>query len=198
MKSMHVKLTFVEPVLGSSPNSQEVLRKYIASKSENPSKMEEEADAIKEEDEEETVTRTVFPRLDDGTPFLWDYQVKGFFKSACQALNMASPSTKLSAFKKKIDLLVFVDERKSPYILPEDSEMGILTRPLRAATAKGERIALAESEMIPAGTTVEFTITTLEDDLLKRVKDWLDYGRFNGLGQWRNAKYGSFTWELVE
>lgn len=196
MKTMKVELTFVEPVLGSSPNSQDVLRKYIADKSGSPAKTEEEVASI-EEPEEDLPTRTIFPRLDDGTPFLWDYQVKGFFKSACQALNMASPSTKLSAFKRKIDQLVFVEERKIPYILPENGEIDILTRPLRAATAKGERIALAESEMIPEGTKVSFTIMTLDDSLFKRISDWLDYGRFNGLGQWRNAKYGSFTWREI-
>jgi hypothetical protein len=36
------------------------------------------------------------------------------------------------------------------------------------------------------------------DDLLDTVREWLDYGQYNGLGQWRNASYGSFTWEEVE
>lgn len=196
MKKMKVELTFMEPVLGSSPSSQDVLRKYIASKSEDPSKIEEEAATVTDEDE--TPTRTIFPRTEDGEPFLWDYQVKGFFKSACQALNMISPSSKLPAFKRKIDQLVFVDERKIPYILPDGTDIDLMTRPLRAATAKGERIALAESEMIPAGTKVSFTITALDDSLMKRVGDWLDYGQYNGIGQWRNAKYGSFTWKLCD
>lgn len=194
MKKMVVELTFVEPILGSTPGSQEALRKYIAEKAENPAKTEEEVDSI---EDQEDPTLTIFPRMDDGTPFLWDYQVKGFFKSACQALNMIDAAGKLTAFKRKIDQLVFVDERRIPYKMPEGAEIGLLTRPLRAQTAKGERIALANSEMLPEGTTVRFTITVLEDSLMKRVRDWLDYGAYNGLGQWRNAKYGSFTWKEV-
>lgn len=194
MKKMIVELTFVEPILGSTPASQEALRKYIAEKAENPAKTEEEVNSI---EDLKDPTLTIFPRTDDGTPFLWDYQVKGFFKSACSALNMANPGSKLVSYRKRIDLLVFIDERRIPYQMPEGTEMGLLTRPLRANTPKGERIALSNSEMLPAGTTVRFTITVLEDTLMKRVRNWLDYGAYNGLGQWRNAKYGSFTWKEV-
>lgn len=194
MKTIKVRLTFTEKVLGSTSGDPEVTRSYIASKAEDAAKIEEEVAAIGVDGVEEKA-KTVFPRLEDGTPFLWDYQVRGFFKSACQALNMADAKHKLSAYKKKIDLLVFVNERKIPYILPEGGEIGDLQRPLRGQTAQGERIALAISETIPERTTVEFSITTLEDDLMKRVRDWLNYGRYNGLGQWRNGSYGRFTWE---
>lgn len=196
MSTMKVRLTFTEPVLGSTAGDPEITRSYIASKAEDAKKIEEEVAAIGVDGVEEK-TMTIFPKLEDGTPFLWDYQVKGFFKSACQALNMADASHKLTAYKKKIDLLVFVQERKIPYILPEGGEIGSLQRPLRGQTAQGERIALANSETIPAGTTVEFTVECLDDQLMKRVIQWLDYGRYNGLGQWRNASYGRFTWEQM-
>lgn len=194
MKTLKVKLTFVEKVLGSTPGDPEVARSYIASKAEDAAKIEDEIAAIGVEGVEEK-QKTVFPRLEDGTPFLWDYQVRGFFKSACSALNMADTKSKLTAFKKKIDLLVFVNERKIPYVIPEGGEIGELQRPLRAQTMKGERVALAFSETIPEGSTVTFTITVLEDSLLDRVKDWLDYGAYNGIGQWRNGSYGRFRWE---
>lgn len=197
MKKIKVELTFMEPVLGSTPCSQDALRKFVAPKSNDGAKMEEEIESL-EETEEGDSTVTVFPRTKKGEPFLWDYQVKGFFKSACQAMNMINPGKKLTAFKRKIDQLVFVDERRIPYMLPDGGEIENMTRPLRAQTAKGERIALASSEMLPEGTKVQFTITTLEDSLMDRVIEWLDYGRYNGLGQWRNAKYGSFTWEEIE
>ena len=197
MKNLKVKLTFTEPILGSTPGDPEIARTYIASKAENAAKIEDEVASIGVDGVEEK-TMTVFPRLEDGTPFLWDYQVRGFFKSACNALNLANPKDKLTSYKKKIDLLVFVDERKIPYILPEGGVIGSLQRPLRAQTMQGERVALANSEMIPAGTEVTFGITVLDDNLAKKVKDWLDYGRFNGFGQWRNGSYGRFTWELLE
>lgn len=196
MKEIKVKLTFTEPILGSTAADKDIARNYIASKAPDAPKIEEEVEALGVDAVEEK-SMTIFPRLEDGTPFLWDYHVRGFFKSACQALNMAEPGKKLAAFKKKIDLLVFVNERKIPYILPDGGEVGNLQRPLRAQTAQGERVALANSEMIPAGTTCEFSITVLQDDLLSRVRDWLSFGRFNGLGQWRNGSYGRFEWEEV-
>lgn len=197
MKEFRVKLTFTEPILGSTAGDPEITRNYIASKAEDALKIEEEVAALGVDAVEEK-GMTIFPKLEDGTPFLWDYQVRGFFKSAAQAINMAEPKDKLTAYKKKIDLLVFVDERKIPYVLPEGGKIGNLQRPLRGQTAQGERIALANSEIIPAGTTVTFTIRVLEDGLMRRVKDWLDYGRYNGIGQWRNASYGRFKWEAVE
>lgn len=197
MKSVKVELTFTEMVLGSTSGDPEITRNYIASKAEDAKKIEEEVAAIGVDGVEEKAM-TVFPKLEDGTPFLWDYQVRGFFKSACDALNMINPGTKLPAYKKKIDKLVFVRERKIPYILPEGGEMGKLQRPLRGMTAQGERIALASSETVPAESKVTFTIDILQDDLEKRVYDWLDYGRYNGLGQWRNGSYGRFTWRQVK
>ena len=195
MKEMKVRITFTEPVLGSQSGDPEITRNYIASKAEDAPKIEEEVAAIGVEGVEEK-TMTVFPKQ-DGKPFLWDYQVRGFFKSACQALNMADAKNKLPAFKKKIDTLVFIKERRIPYTLPEGGTIGTLQRPLRGMTAQGERICLANSETIPAGTTAEFAVQCLEESLMKRVRDWLDYGRFNGIGQWRNASYGRFTWEEI-
>ena len=111
MKEMKVRLTFTEMVLGSTSGDPDITRNYIASKSEDAKKIEEEVAAIGVDGVEEKAM-TIFPKLENGTPFLWDYQVRGFFKSACGALNMANPGNKLTAHKKKIDLLVFVNERK--------------------------------------------------------------------------------------
>ena len=76
-------------------------------------------------------------------------------------------------------------------------EMTICERPLRAQTAQGERVALSCSESIPAGSTMEIEITTLTDDLMNTVIEWLDYGKLNGLGQWHNSGKGRFIWEDI-
>ena len=76
-------------------------------------------------------------------------------------------------------------------------EMTICERPLRAQTAQGERVALSCSESIPAGSTMEIEITTLTDDLMNTVIEWLDYGKLNGLGQWHNSGKGRFSWEDI-
>jgi len=136
-------------------------------------------------------------RLEDGTPFLWDYQIKGFLKDAAGMLNRTMAKEKrLKAHKKIVDGLIFVKPRKIPIQL--SGEITILERPLRGQTAQGERICLARSEAAPADSKIEFEIIFLDPKLEKAVKLWLDYGQWRGLGQWRNASYGRFSWREVQ
>lgn len=76
--------------------------------------------------------------------------------------------------------------------------MGDCQRPLRASTAQGERVALANSETVPAGSWCDVEITVLKDDLIKMVKECLAYGKLKGIGQWRNSSKGRFVFELTE
>lgn len=193
MKQMKVRIEFLEDILGTANADKDVHSEFIASKAPDAPTREEEVASLGVE-EVEHKEMTIFPRLEDGTPFLWDYQIRGFFKSAAQAMSYIGGKSKLTAYKKKVDLLVFVKERKIPLIIPEGEEMGNCQRPLRASTMQGDRVALANSETCPAGTTAEFTIEVLQDDLMKHVIEWLDYGKYNGLGQWRNSGAGSFVW----
>lgn len=197
MKEIKVRITFKEEVLGTANSDKDIHEEYIASKAPDaPSKAEEVA-AL---GVEEVVLKgmTIFPKDENGNPFLWDYQVKGFFKSAASAGSYIGGDFKLANYKKKIDLLVFINERRIPLCIPEGMEMGTCQRPLRAQTMQGERVALANSETCPAGTTAEFTIRVLDDSMAKFVYQWLDYGQYNGFGAWRNSSKGSFTWRLIE
>ena len=148
--------------------------------------------------EYEEKSMTVFPRLDDGTPFVWDYQWKGYFKDCCGMLRRADGtlSKKLKAYKKEIDGLIFVKPRMIPITL--NGKVGICERPLRASTPQGERVALASSEEIPAGSTITFKVLALRAGLLPAVREWLDYGLFRGLRQWRNSGKGRFVWEELD
>lgn len=197
MKEIKVKLTFTEPILGTSPADQEVYRNFIGTKAPDASTVEDEVasigvDAVVEKG------MTVFHRMEDGTPFLYDYQIKGFFKDTCGGLRKVDKtvSSKIKAYKKEIDKLIFPEPRCIP--IHFDGNITECQRPLRAQTAQGERISLAISEQIPAGATVEFTVVCLCDDHEKAVREWLDYGRFSGIGQWRNSGKGRFTWEEIE
>lgn len=84
---MKVKITLLEEVLGSSPSNEELLATYIASKAPTSDLTTEEVDNIKAQNAEDRVT--VFPKTADGTPFLYDYQVKGMFKDSCKMLAKA-------------------------------------------------------------------------------------------------------------
>ena len=196
MKTMKVRLTFTESILGTSPNDPEIYRSYIGSKAPDAASVDEEvaalgADAVAEQQ------MTVFPTLDDGTPYLYDYQIKGFFKDTCGGLKRVSStrSAKIKAYKKIIDKLIFVFPRKIPFDGVE--EILECQRPLRAQTAQGERVTLAMSEEIPAGASVTFEIRMLDDGDYETVREWLDYGIYSGIGQWRNASHGRFTWEEI-
>ena len=85
MKSIKVRLTFTEPLLGTWPSNQNVARDYIASKSPDAATIEDEIAALGV-DATANKAMTVFPRSAEGQPILYDYQVKGFFKDACGML----------------------------------------------------------------------------------------------------------------
>lgn len=196
MKEMKVRLEFFEEVLGTASSDPEIHEKYIASNAPDAPSRKEEVEALGAEEVFEK-SMTVFPRLDDGTPFLWDYQIKGFFKDSCGMLRKVkdTASSKIKAYKKEIDGLIFVKEREIPFIF--DGEMGICQRPLRASTAQGERIALSSSETVPAGAKIEFTIQYMVDSDLAAICEWLDYGELRGIGQWRNSGKGRFKWHDI-
>lgn len=73
-----------------------------------------------------------------------------------------------------------------------------LERPLRAETMQGDRVALAKSESVPAGTKVTVTFRCERKEGLDLVKECLDYGDKHGTGQWRNAGYGRFIWKKID
>ena len=197
MKEIKVKLTFLEEVLGTASADKEIHDKFIAANAPDAPSRKEEIEALGVEEVIEK-SMTVFPRNTEGKPIFWDYQIKGFFKDACGMLRKVpnSASSKIKAYKKEIDGLIFVKEREIPIIF--DGEIGSCQRPLRAQTAQGERVALANSETVPAGSTIEFTIQLLCDTHEKAVREWLDYGVFRGIGQWRNSGKGKFEWSEVE
>ena len=192
MKEMRVRLKFTEEVLGTASADPEIHEAYIASNAPDAPTRKEEVEALGVEEVFEK-SMTVFPK-EDGRPFLWDYQIKGFFKDACGMLRRVpkSESSKIKAYKKEVDGLIFVRERKIPFEF--DGEIGKCQRPLRASTAQGERVALASSETVPAGATVEFTVQCMVDSDMGAVIEWLDYGKLRGIGQWRNSSKGRFEW----
>lgn len=207
MKKIKVKLTFTEPVLGTWPSNQNIAREFIASKSPDAATIEDEvaalgADAVADKG------MTVFPRNEKGEPVLYDYQVKGFFKDSCGMLGRiggksetgkkkaVNESGKITAYKKVIDGLIFVEPRMIP--LKFDGEIGDCQRPLRAQTAQGERVSLANSEEIPAGATCEFEVLCMDDSHEKAVLEWMDYGALRGIGQWRNSGKGRMVYDILD
>ena len=204
IERIDVKLNFLSPILGSLPADPALLTKFIASKAPSPWQETEEEDVAKDREEEFDKERglTVFAADEKGL-FLYDYHVKGFIKEAGNVLK-DTEGIKIKNLRSKIDNYVFIQPRRI-YLCREDGsiiqeEDEIFERPLRAQTMRGPRVSLVASEKVDLPITCQFTVEILENEKdvnWKVVQKLLDYGKFKGLGQWRNGGWGRFEWEQV-
>lgn len=211
-------------LLGSNPANPEIHSQYVAAKvselvktglmseTEAKAKAEEETSMLPTAEQLEEQQRdikerglTVFLRNGRGEICISAHVLKGYFKGA---LTVLKDQLGLSAVKGKVDNLVFINPAYIPLTSgdePAHSPDGYNERPLRAETMQGPRVTLASSEEIDAPWELEFEITLIQNNGTKRSASisWaelecaLDYGAFKGLGQWRNAGHGSFTWERI-
>lgn len=196
---MEVEIVLQEEMLGTKAANPDVFADFIASK--HPSGTPQKDELDKAEHREEAGT-TVFHK-ENGIPGLYDYQIKGFFKDACGAINRFDKDErngmdKLSAYKTKIDGCIFVFPRFIPIILPKDGKMGVCERPLRADTAQGPRVSVVRSETVPAGSMIRFEVQIMSKELAPYVQLWFGYGSLRGLGSWRNSGKGRFTYGVKE
>jgi len=202
MKSLKVRIMLLEEALGMSTTSKQIYRDYLADKAPDAASRDEEierigVDAVAEKG------RTVFPKDEAGTPFWWDYQLKGFLKDTCDGLRDFSDYVKKEKrlskwlYKRTIDKLIFTNPRRIMMVLPEGGKIGLCERTLRAQTMQGERISLASSETVPAGTVFDVEFLCMDESLEKLVLECLSYGRHRGLGAWRNSGKGIFDYELI-
>ena len=191
-----IKIEFITEILGSQP-ADDVASRFIAKRNGMEEIPQDELDAMIEDDgsgQDGMVTR--FHKDKFGHPLLFDYQIKGFMKNAAQVLNGKDGLPK--ALKSKVNNLVFISPRSMQIKLPNGSEMSYCERSLRAETMRGPRVALAKSEMLPEKCVVEFGLTVLPGEISQHVlEELLDYGYYQGLGQWRNGGYGRFRYELT-
>ena len=139
-KRFKVKLTLLEPLLGTVPKNRDVYASYIETKRPKPNDGEPEAETVEETEEKGW---TGFHQ-ENGTPFMYDYQIKGFIK---EAGNILKKSLKINALKSKLNNFLFVFPRKIP--LPQIDTVP-LERPLRAQTAQGPRVTVTRSDQVPA------------------------------------------------
>lgn len=200
-KILPVKIEFIEPILGAVPRDKEIYTNYIASKA-------EKAESLKEEVKKIGVTEAVDKRTsgflidEDGCPLLSNHVIKGFFKEAGRSIRRLPgkeyESQKLSAFIQKTETLIHIYPRFIRLEVPDDlkDEITEYQRPCRASTPQGERITLKNSEMLPEGTTAEFEVHLMDVNHEKVVREWLEFGRYHGLGEWRNADYGRFEYMI--
>lgn len=202
---LQIKATLLTDMLGTQPNNTQLFEDYIKSKAPE-SIQDDEALNI---DPEEVIEKgtTVYRRSKSGQLCLCDYQIKGFIKTSGdtirQRLNEKKskgsdnkiPKSGWESWKSKVDTNVHVFPRliELGKTRPDD----ILSRPLRAKTMQGERVSLARSEVIAADTVFYFEIVILGLIKKEQIIHCLNEGKYYGLGQWRNAGYGRFMYEIV-
>ncbi len=218
MESLQIRITTTQEMLGTTAGNSDIVRDFIASKvkdSKDPNidkeaRAAEEVEAIEKTLAERTEEQlenamTIFP-VQDGKPFIWDYQVKGFLKAAVLALCIESGAY-TKGEQKKIGLTKYmykrtVDNLWFPFprriILDMPGDLTVIQRPLRAETMRGERICLAISEAAPIGTVFECDIKYMNRIHHDIIRECLDYGALKGLLQWRNAGFGRFKWAEVQ
>ena len=194
-ETYHLRLTFEDEILATcGTNEYFVTAVAKPDEAEAINKANDEYEDIPEEDR----PMTVFPRTEDGEPFIYDYLIKGFIKNAAKAFNAIGGDKKVSSYKSKIDGGLFIEPRQLVLNLPEGKELGLCARPLRASTMQGERVTIAKSESAPVGTSIEIWIKVMNPDIKKKLFEYLDYGYYNGLGQWHNSGKGRFSYEILE
>ena len=205
METRRIRVTLIDEMLGTNPR-KDIHERFISSNAPNAENRAEELEHLPTEEMVKN-EMTVFYRNADGVPEIACYHMYGFFKSACGFMRKVkgTKSEKLKAYKKAIDGLIKVyPDAKDPsgrfleLHMPTDAEIGSCQRPLRAQTMQGERVALANSETVPAGTWLECDICAWDEGLWDTIEEWLNYGKFNGLGQWRSSGKGAFVWEYVD
>jgi hypothetical protein len=72
-KTVKVRLTFIEELLGTASSDPEIHREFIASKSPDAKTIEDEVAAVGSEAVFEK-SMTIFPK-ENGRPFIYDYQI---------------------------------------------------------------------------------------------------------------------------
>jgi hypothetical protein len=167
---MKIEITLTEATLGTLAGNPEIAKEFIMSK--HPDGIQQ--DELHAETPEGDLAKacTIFPR-ENGKPFIWDYQIKGFFKEACIA--MIETDTITQEELKAVRLTKYLFKRTIDRKIHENwnaelsGEICWCERPLRGMTMQGERISMARSEEIPAGSKFSFEIICMNKKLLPYI-----------------------------
>ena len=204
-EKVKVELELTTKMLGTAPKDPEVYSAYVATKAaamaKNTGQDVEAVVEAKTEEEVQTATEemeskgwTGFHKDENGL-FIYEYMIKGFFKTAYEVLVENGAMEKIPAYKKWVDRMVFIKPRRIYFGKQEPD--GALERPLRTMTPKGERVTLTKSDFVNPGTRISFDLEILQNSKgvnLGTIKECFAYGEYVGLGQWRGSGgYGRFT-----
>ena len=202
------RLTGMTRLLAAQAANPDVRSEFIASKAAELRKGEDETNHLPEESFDKK-NLTVFLR-DDGALCISDYVIKGFLK---EALGAIKNQVGLANHATKVDNYILIegvgDNPEYIHITKRGQDVTepdkVLERPLRAMTMQGPRVSVTASEMVGPGWQIEFDLTIMENASTPKsralttevIEMAFEYGAFKGLGQWRNAQNGRFTFERI-
>ncbi|MCH6583076.1 MAG: hypothetical protein IH808_08665 [Proteobacteria bacterium] len=206
------QITLQEPQLGTVPKNPEVYQMFIES--------------LKPEDQQDEEHKTVESRegrgwtgfhRDENGPFVYNYMIKGFLKAAGLVLR---EHIGIAALKSKVTNYVFVKPRRMHFDMTnamQDQELlayvgtgeataklgenglVVLERPIQVQTAQGPRVSVIRSDVIGSGAALRCVLQVLKGPITEKVlKNLIDYGVLQGLGQWRSAGWGAFDASFEE
>jgi len=186
---LKVVIRFIECLFGTVAKDPELYGTFIANKA-PPENLEEELKTLPNAKEIEESGWTCFHEDDNGL-FIYEYMVKGFLKNAGNVLK-EKENLDIRALKSKINNLVFIKPRR--IYLGKKEPDGFEERPIIFMTAQGPRTALKRSDYIDRGTEIAFEIKLYphKEVTVDVIKKLLEYGKDQGLGQWRNGGWGAF------
>ncbi len=196
-KIMNVKIKLTENLLGTVPKDKEVYSTFIETK--KPKDIdEEEAENIEQIEEKGW---TGFHKDDKGL-FVYDYFIKGYFKNAGnilkEQLRIKNLRSKLSDRLFIMPRRIYFKKQKLDDTLPThtyiQSPDGDYERPIRVMIKTGPRVSLVRSDFIAAGTEIEFVVEWLANKEITKelIYKLLEYGKLQGLRQFRNGGFGRF------
>ncbi len=221
-ETLNVLLTFRMPVLGTANANPKLHLEHVASRSPDAERIQKEIEALPAEEQLEKST-TVFPQ-ENGNPFAYDYQLRGFFKGQIATLvELDEPCAKSLSkwtYKRAVDTMLFIEDWKNFFTDKDGNRIPAEaltnnTRPMRVDTPQGERVCLATSQQIPEGTQLRFTVKWYVNGspMTRTKKDGseaavsrlrvnkeliiasLDLGENYGFSQWRGGGFGRFSWK---
>lgn len=183
---------------------------YELSEDERKLAIEGKLEKLRETFAELDLTGTTVFLHDEKTdrPCISDHMIYGFLKAATDAIAKTLAKKKATMLhsaaytQSVINQHVRCEQRFIPFDRDtkknEDGTTYFLQRSLRAQTAQGPRISLAKSEVVEAGAKLRFTLKVMKKSPLneKILRTLFEYGEIVGLGQWRNAGNGMFSFEL--
>lgn len=141
-------------------------------------------------------------------PMIGDHMIYGFLKASAEAIGSTMEKKNGTVLRSvswtqgKINQHIRISAQFITFdkdLKREENGKPVYSqRSLRANTAQGPRVSLAKSEVVEAGAKLRFILKVLRDSPITEdvLHTLFSYGEFSGLGQWRNAGNGMFSYEL--